>query len=205
MSRLKAVITGNTWRQHAKHLLCCFILFHWVAVDNHTESTPGPRAQTESGRWCEPNSYTLRGSSYFIQGSAWIRAYAHWPSPFWMLHRLRQGAVAAASLHLKIIAKILTAATVTVWTKQARRTAQELLFRVPCRCRQYGGDGAVERQSGPGDRSLRGDWSGYSPGTSPARHEGCRLCQECRQNRGGQFNLMSLTAVNWVGPTHRRS
>lgn len=59
----------------------------------------------------------------------------------------------------------------------------------------YGGDGAVERQSGPGDRSLGGDWSGCSPGTGPARHEGCRLCQECRQNRGGPFNLISVRAV----------
>lgn len=55
------------------------------------------------------------------------------------------------------------------------------------------GDGAVERQSGPGDRSLRWDWSGCSPGTGPTRHESRRLCQKRRQNRGGYFNFTPLT------------
>lgn len=57
----------------------------------------------------------------------------------------------------------------------------------------------MERQSGPGDRSLGGDRSGGSSGTGPARHEGRRLRQECRQNRGGELNLMRRTAVNEVG------
>lgn len=52
----------------------------------------------------------------------------------------------------------------------------------------------MERQSGPGDRSLRGDWSGCSPGTGPTGHESRRLCQERRQNRGEHFNLRSLTS-----------
>lgn len=52
----------------------------------------------------------------------------------------------------------------------------------------------MERQSGPGDRSLRGDWSGCSPGTGPTGHESRRLCQERRKNRGGHFNLRSLTS-----------
>lgn len=55
----------------------------------------------------------------------------------------------------------------------------------------------MERQSGPGDRSLRGDWSGCSPGTGPTGHESCRLCQERRQNRGGNFIMRLLTADKW--------
>ncbi|CAF88544.1 unnamed protein product, partial [Tetraodon nigroviridis] len=50
-------------------------------------------------------------------------------------------------------------------------------------------DGSVERQSGPGDRSLGGHRSGGSSGTGPARHEGGRLRQECRQNRGEELDL----------------
>lgn len=43
----------------------------------------------------------------------------------------------------------------------------------------------MERQSGPGDRSLGGDRSGGRSGAGPAGHEGRRLRQERRQDRGG--------------------
>lgn len=58
-------------------------------------------------------------------------------------------------------------------------------------------DGAVEGQGGPGDRSLGGDRSGGGPGSGPAGHEGRRLRQECRQDRGGWalLRLMEMRAV----------
>lgn len=73
---------------------------------------------------------------------------------------------------------------VHAWRLQSGRQercsdSQQLLIRVPV------GDGAVERQSGPGDRSLGGNRSGCCPSVGPAGDEGCRLCQECGQNRGG--------------------
>ncbi len=45
-------------------------------------------------------------------------------------------------------------------------------------------DGALEGQSGSGDRSLGGDRGGHSQRVGPSRYEGDGLCERRRKNTG---------------------
>lgn len=142
-----------------------------------------PRSQRLSGRRWEPNSRTSEPHiSSRVHGSELRHHIRCCPGRCTVLE-------AAASLCLKRKRK----------NRQRDPSGKKQNPRAAVWCgagRQYEADGSVERQSGPGDRSLGWDWSGDCSGTGPARHEGCRLRQECRQNRGGEFNLMRQTVVS---------
>lgn len=72
----------------ATYLCCCSRNARRRAAFNHKggkKKSKGPRAEKESGRWCEPNIYSRLDFSYFGQRSAWIRVYAQWLLLSWML------------------------------------------------------------------------------------------------------------------------
>lgn len=145
-----------------------------MAADNHTHSCYRPRGSKR--KWVVMRTKHLHTPGKDLH----ISSRGAPGSEFWPL--------LAAVLDATRIRRLLHRSVWTYLTFNSPShnwacltwTDREVPHRSRFSAYSTGVDGAVERQSGPGDRSLGGDWSGCGPGTGPARHEGCRLRQECR-------------------------